>query len=203
MNKDIDIKASGPENDKAGSTDELSAFITPDNLDDAVFAGHKIKSFELNSIDSEYIGQAIDQFDTSIMDCIYTITQYGKANAFSVEQVAKILTGNANGPYSQELLDKITQSIDKLRAVRISLNLEADETSKTADDEYEAVSFKDNLLSADKMVLRQSENNEELTAYKLIKQMPLYRYAEMNNEIKTVPSGHIAATQKKHLKNEE
>ena len=129
------------------------------------------------SIERDEGENPLTMLDFLILDTAYLIYKdYEKyRNTFTVRQLIHAIMGT-NQPSSKEKAERFAKEIEKLRHTRITINYEAEAREKNADDE--GYIENEPLLPLEKI---------GKSKYKFIEKPPLYRYAEINSQVISVP----------------
>lgn len=133
--------------------------------------------------------QKVDQFDMVVMDAVYTITMSG-AKTITLEGIAKVLSGNDKKRPTKKQLDRIRESVEKLRYIHVYIDFSSEMSSRKKCNNPDGITilgYDSCLLPLDKIDAKYSSNGKDLTAYPIRDVSALYRYAEAVGQIIDVP----------------
>ena len=131
------------------------------------------------------LSQSINQFDMAVMDAVYTIITNGHL-IFTAEQLARVLSGDMSQNATDAKIRKIKNSINKLRYIHIKIDA-SDEFNTKKNKEKEQFVFEGYLLPIESLEIKYSANGKKAVAYEVLTVPALYRYAEILNQIISIP----------------
>lgn len=97
--------------------------------------------------------QKVDQFDMVVMDAVYTITMSG-AKTITLEGIAKVLSGNDKKRPTKKQLDRIRESVEKLRYIHVYIDFSSEISSRKKCNNSDGITilgYDSCLLPLDKM----------------------------------------------------
>ncbi len=129
-------------------------------------------------------------FDIAVMDAAYTIMLHGPM-LFTAEWILHVMSGNIRIQQTNSKIKAVSESINKLQNVYFKVNCTAEYNAyqlKKGEQPVKHLVYESYLMPLDKIEARFDANGKKVDAYKIIEKPALYRYAEMNNQIISVPS---------------
>lgn len=133
----------------------------------------------------------ITVYDMAVMDAIYTLSQVN-CLSFTPQMICKVMSGNFKQYVTQKKIDKICNSIDKLRHIDIKIDcteeLEArkKKISNSLYNDNGRILLNSYLLPVEELNVK-SGNQVTNIGFRLLEKPALYRYAECVNQIINIP----------------
>ena len=112
------------------------------------------------------------------------------AKTITLEGIAKVLSGNDKKRPTKKQLDRIRESVEKLRYIHVYIDFSNEMSSRKKCNNPDGITilgYDSCLLPLDKIDAKYSSNGKDLTAYPIRDVSALYRYAEAVGQIIDVP----------------
>ncbi len=132
----------------------------------------------------------ITPFDIALMDATYTIMIHGPT-VITPEWIVRVMSGNSRVQVTEKKINRVKDSIIKLQNVNIKIDCTAEYNAfqiKKGDKAVEYWGYESYLLPFDKVEARYEVNGKMAVAYKIRDKPALFRYAELNRQIVSVPA---------------
>ena len=136
--------------------------------------------------------ERLTEFDKIVANSVYTIFSAG-LNAFSVEQVYKVMTGakNQTSVTDRAMLDRIDKSLENLRATNITINCEQQQQLQSKKLKAKYTDYLLPMAHIEGEVINESNGKPiKSSCYKLHTAPPIYAYAKALNQIQSF-SGEV------------
>ena len=136
--------------------------------------------------------ERLTEFDKIVANSVYTIFSAG-LNAFSVEQVYKVMTGakNQTSVTDRAMLEKIDKSLEHLRATNITINCEQQQKLQSKSLKAKYTDYLLPMAHIEGEVINESNGKPiKSSCYKLHTAPPIYAYAKELNQIQSF-SGEV------------
>ena len=129
--------------------------------------------------------ERLTEFDKIVANSVYTIFSAG-LNAFSVEQVYKVMTGakNQTSVTDRAMLEKIDKSLEHLRATNITINCEQQQKLQSKSLKAKYTDYLLPMAHIEGEVINESNGKPiKSSCYKLHTAPPIYAYSAALNQI--------------------
>ena len=179
------------------SNSKLSHILTTQNLD---ISGDefdiKISAKVVNTVKISYtspiasLSARITPYDMAVMDAAYTIILHG-IMLITPEWIINVMAGNERVQMTPKRITAVIDSIQKLQTVRIKIDCTSEYNVyhlQKGEKPLECLTYESFLLPVEKVKARYDSNGNQVAAYRITEKPALYQYAEMNNQIISVPS---------------
>lgn len=123
-------------------------------------------------------------YDRSVHNAVCSIYEAGNTT-FTADQVYRAMNGYDDSQYvSPQAIGAVTKSLDKSRSILVKIDYTNE--AKAYKKDVEQFVMEDYILSAKKITLK--AGGKEVIGYKLNSKPILYQYAQLTNQVITVPS---------------
>ena len=133
-------------------------------------------------------------FDSAVMNATYTLYNAGY-EAFTLQTLANTLFGQKKSRYSNNLLTKIQQSLNKLEKIFVNLDCRDEYRDNRKDCGSWKEVYEGCLLSLEQKQAFYESNGNPTIAYCFKEQSPVFEYAEHRKQIIQVPSAYFETAQ--------
>lgn len=126
-----------------------------------------------------WITHNLSAYDCAVADAIYTLYK-GEYRRFSIRQILQVLSGDTEQTLTDTKRTEIVESIERLRLAKIKIDCTQEMYARRVlSREDEICILEGNFLNIDDAGKKYCLNH--------LKDIPLYRYAEMNKQMIAVP----------------
>ena len=127
-----------------------------------------------------------DVIDQLIMNSIYSF-QRADTIFFTDRNILQHIFGNVADHFQSELVELIEQHMDKLKYMRISMDLKDkfgnNEHIKIHGEKYRPVELEESLLDVSILKMKSAKNSKIIKVYRINRLSPIFKYAEKLKQI--------------------
>lgn len=135
-------------------------------------------------------GVTLSTYDKSIINGVNSLMESGNT-AFSIPMLYHAMTGKQNPTVDDQLQDEISEKLENMRRMTLSIDLTEEARAKYLLDEFgepldvEELSIEGYLLPLNKIT--GVVNGKKTILYQMIQPPPLYTYSKMKRQLATAP----------------
>ena len=163
------------------------------------------------------LDRKFDAIDELILNAIYSLTRsnIGKRHneaqdedrkiIFTARNILQHIFGNVPDHFQKEIVEVVERHIEDMSYMKLTFNL-TDNLGNDAyvtirGERYHLASIKENLLDLSVVEFQSRTLNRKVTAYRLNRQSPIFKYAETLNQITSWSTSYMAVPCRKTIQN--
>ena len=163
------------------------------------------------------LDRKFDAVDELILNAIYSIARYNAGKhygepqnserkaVFTARNILQHIFGNVPDHFQKEIVEVVERHIEDMSYMKLTFNL-TDNLGNDAyvtirGERYHLASIKENLLDLSVVEFQSRTLNRKVTAYRLNRQSPIFKYAETLNQITSWSTSYMAVPCRKTIQN--